>query len=252
MSNELQVDQLKVRIFPNRGEAGNAAGSAAAAAINAAIERNGSARIILASAPSQNELVEKLVASPIDWSRVTIFHMDEYLGVNASHPAAFRHYQETHVLNRVKPAAFEGILGEAADPEAECRRYESLLREKPIDVVCLGIGENGHLAFNDPPVADFEDPRWVKIVELDEACRQQQVNDGCFPNRDTVPKRALTLTVPALFAGEAIFCIVPGSRKAEAARGTLRDPISTACPGTILRRHSNATLYLDADSASLL
>jgi glucosamine-6-phosphate deaminase len=252
MSTELHVDQLKVRIFPNRAEAGEAAGAAAARAIKAAIERQGSARIILASAPSQNELVDKLVSSEIDWSRVTIFHMDEYLGVGEWHPAAFRHYQQTHVLNRVTPAAFEGILGEAVDPDAECQRYTELLKSAPIDVVCLGIGENGHLAFNDPPVADLEDPEWVKIVELDDACRQQQVNDGCFSTIDEVPRRAITLTVPALMSGREVFGIVPGRRKAEAVRATLNDAIGAACPGTALRRHTNATLFLDADSSSLL
>jgi glucosamine-6-phosphate deaminase len=252
VTSSFQVDQLHVRIFSNRAEAGRAAGLAAAQAIQAAIAKNGAARVILASAPSQNELVDALVAAPVDWSRVTILHMDEYLGVPASHLAAFRHYQQTHVLNRVKPAAFDGIAGEAADVDAECRRYTALLAEKPIDVVCFGIGENGHLAFNDPPVADFADPQLIKIVELDEACRQQQVNDGCFPTPDAVPRRALTLTVPALMAGRELFGIVPGPRKAEAVRATLRDPIATACPATILRRHPHATLFLDGDSSSLL
>lgn len=252
MLQEFAVDLLQVRIFAHRTEAGTAAGRAAAAAIEAAIARQGSARVILASAPSQDELLDALTASAVDWSRVTLFHMDEYLGLDAAHAATFRHYQHTHVLNRIQPAVFHGIVGEAQDPQAEMARYTALLREAPIDVVCLGIGENGHIAFNDPPVADFADPELIKIVELDEPCRQQQVNDGCFPSFDAVPTHALTLTVPALMSGGALFCMVPGPRKAPAVRATLRDEITTACPATILRRHPQATLYLDRESASLL
>lgn len=252
MPTESRVDLLNVRIYPTRTEAGAAAGTAAARAIQDAIETKGAARVILASAPSQNELLDALVAAPVDWSKVTIFHMDEYLGLSASHHATFRHYQHTHVLNRITPAAFHGIAGESPDPQAEIRRYTALLTEQPIDVVCLGIGENGHIAFNDPPVADFEDAHSIKIVELDELCRQQQVNDGCFPDFASVPTHALTLTVPALMSGGALFCMVPGPRKAEAVRATLRDAITTACPATALRRHANATLFLDSQSASLL
>ena len=178
--------------------------------------------------------------------------MDEYVGVGADHPAAFRHYQQEHVLSRVKPAQFHGIAGEAADALAECRRYSALLSAMPIDVVCLGIGENGHIAFNDPPVADFNDPHLAKVVELDQPCRQQQVNDGCFPSFNAVPKTAITLTVPALMSGRALFCAVPGPRKAQAVRDTLRGPVATTCPASILRQHDNATLYLDEASAELL
>jgi glucosamine-6-phosphate deaminase len=152
----------------------------------------------------------------------------------------------------VQPAAFHGIRGEASQSAAECARYAALLAEAPIDLVCMGIGENGHIAFNDPPVADFDDPQAVKVVELDQACRKQQVNDGCFPSVDGVPRQAITLTCPALMSGRVLVCVVPGPRKAEAVSNTLRAPISTACPATILRRHANATLYLDSASASLL
>jgi glucosamine-6-phosphate deaminase len=247
-----QVDKLHVSILPTRAEMGQAAAAEAAAAILGAIKTRGEARIVLASAPSQNELVEALTAAPIDWNRVVIFHMDEYLGLPADHPATFRRYQREHVLSRVQPYAFEGIRGEAPDAAAECRRYADALSAEPIDVVCLGIGENGHLAFNDPPVADFEDPALVKIVELEELCRQQQVNDGCFPTLADVPRAALTLTIPALMSGKALFCVVPGPRKAAAVQATLTGPIDTSCPASVLRQHPCARLYLDTDSAALL
>lgn len=229
---------------------GRAAGADAAAAIQRAIAETGGARTILASAPSQNELLDVLLAQPIDWGRVTIFHMDEYVGVAAEHPASFRHYQQERVLSRIQPLAFHGIRGEAADPAEECRRYGALLKEAPIDVVCLGIGENGHLAFNDPPVAEFDDPEWVKIVELEDACCQQQVNDGCFASLAEVPRTAITLTIPALCGGRELFCVVPGARKARAVRETLRGPVATSCPASILRRHPRAKLYLDAAAAA--
>jgi glucosamine-6-phosphate deaminase len=245
-------DNLQVFVAEDRARLGKLAAERAAARLRAAVAARGAARVILASAPSQNELLEALITSGVDWSRVSIFHMDEYVGLSADHPATFRAYQREHVLTRVKPAAFHGIQGEAADSAAECARYAALLREAPIDLVCLGIGENGHLAFNDPPVADFGDPAWVKPVELDQLCRQQQVNDGCFPTLDAVPRTALTLTIPALLSARAIVGAVPGPRKAHAVREALRGPISPACPASILRKHSNAALYLDRESAALL
>lgn len=250
--SEAPLPRLRVSTFSLREEMGRAAASDAAAAIRRALVEKAEARLILASAPSQNELLAALLAEPLDWSRLVLFHMDEYLGLPAEHPAAFRHYQQEHVLARVRPRAFHGIRGEAPDPEEECRRYAALLAEAPIDVVCLGIGENGHLAFNDPPVADFADPALVKIVELDECCRHQQVHDGCFPDLASVPKRALTLTIPALLGGQELFCVVPGPRKAVAVRDTLLGPISTRCPASALREHPRAHLYLDRDSAALL
>lgn len=247
-----QVDQLHIEVHATREEMGRAAAAAAAKAIGNAIEKRGEARVILASAPSQNELLESLVASQVDWSRVTIFHMDEYAGLDAMHPCSFRHYQQEHVLSRIQPRVFRGIQGEATNIDEECRRYAALLAESPVDVVCLGIGENGHLAFNDPPVADFGDPNLVKVVELDQVCRQQQVNDGCFPALDAVPRYAITLTIPALLGGRELFCVVPGPRKAAAVRSALRGPVDTSCPASILRRHPHARLYLDAASAASL
>ena len=247
------VDRLNIEIHPDRKAMGAAAASAAARAVTSAIEARGAARIIVASAPSQDELLFGLTSAPgIDWSRVTVFHMDEYVGLPAEHPATFRAYQKIHMLSRVQPSAFHGILGEVADPEIECARYSALLAEAPIDLVCMGIGENGHIAFNDPPVADFDDPLRVKVVELDSACRQQQVNDACFSDFASVPRRAITLTCPMLMSGRAIVCVVPGPRKADAIAVALGIEISTASPASILRRHPDARLYLDQDSAGRL
>jgi glucosamine-6-phosphate deaminase len=246
----IHADALHVQVFPTRAEMGKAAGEHAARAIRAAIEKNGQARVILASAPSQDETLATLVAASIDWSRVRIFHMDEYLGLPADHPQTFRAYQRARVLSHIRPMTFHGIAGERNDAAEECARYARLLDEAPIDVCCLGIGENGHLAFNDPPVADFDDPALVKVVELDLPCRQQQVNDGCFPTLDAVPTHAITLTIPALMSAGTLVCTVPGPRKAAAVRATVQDPLSTACPATILRRHDDATLYIDQAAAA--
>lgn len=247
------VDRLHVVVHPDRNAMGRTAAEHAARMLRQAIRRQGEARIIVASAPSQDELIAGLAAAPgIDWSRVTVFHMDEYVGLPASDPASFRSYQQQHLLARVRPAAFHGIRGEAAEAAAECARYAALLAAAPIDLVCMGIGENGHIAFNDPPVADFDDPQVVKVVELDDDCRRQQVNDGCFADLDAVPRRAITLTCPALMSGRVLVCVVPGSRKAAAVSNALRAPVSTACPASILRRHHDATLYLDHASASTL
>ena len=246
---EFTTGSLHVFIFPTRSEMGARAGEHAARAIQSAVERHGSARIILASAPSQNETLAALLTSPVEWSKVTIFHMDEYLGLAADHPQTFRAYQRRHVLSKISPAAFHGIAGETTSAAAECARYSALLNEAPLDVCCLGIGENGHLAFNDPPVANFADTTLVKTVELDAECRQQQVNDGCFPSLQAVPTHAITLTIPALMSARELICSVPGPRKAAAVRATIRDEITTACPATILRRHPNATLYIDTDAA---
>lgn len=247
----MTVDLLTIEIHPDRAAMGAAAALRAAALLRSAIARQGHARLIVASAPSQAELIAALTAAPdMDWSLITVFHMDEYVGLPAGHPATFRAWQEEHLLSKITPAVFHGIRGESSDIAAEASRYTALLQEAPIDLVCMGIGENGHIAFNDPPVADFGDPLMVKLVELDAACRQQQVHDGCFSGLDGVPTHALTLTCPALMSGRSIVCVVPGPRKAAAVAASLQDPITSACPATILRRHSDAVLYLDTASAA--
>ncbi|WP_274361958.1 glucosamine-6-phosphate deaminase [Paenibacillus thermotolerans] len=242
------VDRLKVRIYESRKEMGEAAGEEAAAKIKELLSKQQSVRIIFAAAPSQNQLLDRLAADPdIEWRRITAFHMDEYIGLPEGAPQAFSRYLRERLFDRVKPGIVHLIDG-ANTAEEECARYESLLKEAPIDIVCLGIGENGHIAFNDPPVADFNDPVLMKAVELDDVCRQQQVNDGCFRTFDEVPTHALTLTIPALLTAANLFCVVPGPTKRQAVARTLRDPVSTHCPSTILRTHADCTLYVDIDS----
>jgi len=244
---EFHVDKLQVKVFWTRAQMGCAAGQAAAEAIARAIVRQGAARVVFAAAPSQNETLATLMAdASVDWSKVSAFQMDEYIGLSADAPQRFSRYLKERVFDRVALAAVH-LLG-SQPPELESGRYAKLLAEKPIDVVCLGIGENGHIAFNDPPVADFNDPQLVKIVTLDMPCRQQQVNDGCFPNIDAVPKTAVTLTIPALMRGATLICSVPGPTKREAVHATLNDEISTRCPATVLRTHEDCTLFLDADA----
>ena len=245
--HEYCIDKLQVKVCSTREQMGYAAGLAAAEAIAKAVEQQGTARVVFAAAPSQNETLVTLMAVPaVDWSKVTAFHMDEYIGLPADATQRFSHYLKERVFDRV-PLAAVHLLG-LQPPESECEYYTNLLAEKPIDVVCLGIGENGHIAFNDPPVADFNDPYLVKIVTLDTPCRQQQVNDGCFPDIDAVPKTAVTLTIPALLRGATLICSVPGPTKRDAVFATLNDEISTRCPATILRKHDDCTLFLDADS----
>jgi glucosamine-6-phosphate deaminase len=240
-----QVDRLQVRVYADRDALGAAAGADVAAALRDLLARQARVRLVCAAAPSQNELLAALVAADgIDWSRVVAFHMDEYVGLAPEAPQRFGRFLRDRLFDRVRPGEVHLIDGNA-DPEAECRRYAALLAAAPIDLVCLGIGENGHLAFNDPPVADFHDPARIKPVELDAACRRQQVKDGCFPALDAVPARALTLTIPALLAGRRLFCAVPGPTKREAVRQALTGPIATSCPASILRTHPRCTLYLD-------
>jgi glucosamine-6-phosphate deaminase len=213
------------------------------------------ARVIFACAPSQDQFLEALIRlseSRIDWSRVSAFHMDEYVGLDALHPASFRSYLFKHLLSRVSVAEFHPIAGEALDPERECVRYAALIEEAPIDLICLGIGENGHLAFNDPPVADFTDAVSAKVVELDQACREQQVHDGCFARIEDVPRRAITLTLPVFLRAKHLSVVVPGERKAVAVRESVRGPITTRCPGSLLQTRENVTLFVDSAAAGLL
>jgi len=216
----------------------------------------GKARMIMACAPSQDDFYASLIQfarnAPDVWDKVTIFHMDEYAGLTDEQPQSFRFYLRHAFLDHIPVAAFHPIRGEASDLQAEADRYASLLGEAPIDVISLGIGENGHIAFNDPPVADFNDSRLVKLVELDPICRQQQVNDGCFRSLDSVPRHALTLTLPVFAKAETLVCIVPGPRKAEAVKRTMHSPIGTSCPATLLRQHADSHLFVDSDAASLL
>lgn len=241
---------MSVRVYSDRV----ALGAAAAADVTALLrERLGSqahVRLVLASAPSQAEFCAGLVTAPgVDWARVTLFHMDEFIGLPPGAPQRFSEWLRRNVLVFLPEATFHRLMP-SPDPEAEATRYSALLAETAIDAVCMGIGINGHIAFNDPPVADFEDPLDVKIVEMDEVCRRQQVDDEGFPSMCAVPRKALTLTVPRLIRADRLFCMVPGPQKAAAVRDALKGPVSTACPASALRRHADCRLYLDTGSAS--
>ena len=246
----LQIDSLPVRIHPTQVEMAADVAREAKQILSDALARQPTASVIFAAANSQMQSLDALVKlGGIDWSRVVMFHMDEYLGIDAQHSASFRRFLRERVEDRVKPQAFHGIEGETLQPLSECERYSRLLRAQPIDLCLLGIGENGHLAFNDPPVADFADPHLVKIVKLDDDCRQQQVGEGHFLNLAVVPQYAFTLSIPALCAAKRMLCIVPECRKAAAIKAALHGPIETACPASFLRKQAHCTLFLDAESA---
>lgn len=244
---------LSVRAMPTTAAMAEAAARDAAEILKAAIEKRGRARAIVGTGSSQDRFLERLVSWPeINWSRVEFFHMDEYLGMSMEHTASFRRYLKQNVADVVQPAAAHYLEGDAMEPLKAMHQYAAALDSAPIDVCCLGIGENGHIAFNDPDVADFDDPETLKIVKLDEKCRQQQVGEGHFPDINAVPTYAITLTVPTLCRAEKLIIVVPDRRKAEAVKAALEDPVGTTCPASHLRTQSHATLYLDADSAALL
>ena len=248
-----QRDLLTVNIFETRADMGQAAAKDIKACMLSLLDTQETINMIFAAAPSQNEVLAALVAdTDIPWDRVNAFHMDEYVGLSPDAPQGFGHFLKAHIFGLVPFRSIHYINISATDAEAECARYSALLQQYPTDIVVMGIGENGHIAFNDPPVADFNDPLAVKPVTLDDVCRNQQVHDGCFSHIDDVPQRAMTLTVPTLFAGKHLFCIVPAKTKAPAVYATLYGEISEKCPATILRRHQSAFLYLDGDSSSLL
>ena len=247
------ADALSVRVHAGQRELAADAAGLVHAHLQQTLAAQDSAACILATGNSQIEFLNALIQlGGVDWSRVTLFHMDEYLGIDANHPASFRRYLRERVELRVRPRQFHYLAGDALLPLNECERYAKLLAAQPIDLCCLGIGENGHLAFNDPPVANFADPHAVKLVQLDHACRMQQVGEGHFPSLDAVPQFAFTLTIPALCAAKKMICIAPEKRKAAAVRAALRDPVSPKCPASFLRRQAHCTLLLDLDSASLL
>ena len=247
-TREFAADELRVRVYRTKSDMGQAAARDIATELRETLDRQASARMIFASAPSQDTMLAALAQAPdIDWSRVTALHMDEYLGLPADAPQRFGSYLVERLFRQVRPGRVELIAD--GDPAREAARYADLVAQAPVDLVCLGIGENGHIAFNDPDVADFADPVLAKVVALDERSRVQQVNDGCFAAVDDVPTHAITLTIPALTGGRRLFCCVPGPTKAAAVARTLAGPIDTDCPASILRNHAGCTLYLDADSA---
>jgi len=247
------VDALAVRVYRDAGELSRAAAAEVREHLHLTIARQGGARVILATGNSQLQFLDDLVRlGGVDWPRVTCFHMDEYLGMAPEHPASFVRYLHEKVESRVKPGAFHFLRGDAPDADGECARYEALLRERPIDLCCLGVGENGHLAFNDPPVADFADTRWVKVVPLDETNRRQQFGYGWFKSLDEVPRFGITLTVPALVTARKVICLAPGPAKAQIVQRLLREPVGHDCPASCLRMQPQAALLLDADAAQCL
>ncbi len=247
---EFIKDKLTVKIFDSRKQMGEAVATAVSDCINTLLKKQPFVNIIFGAAPSQNEFFEALLRKDIDWSKLNAFHMDEYINLAADAPQGFGNFLKERLFNRAPFHTVNYIDGNLSDYEAECVRYSALLNEFETDIVCLGIGENTHLAFNDPHVANENDPYLVKRVDLDEACRTQQVNDGCFKQLDEVPTHALTLTLPALLKAPFAFCTVPGEKKAKAVYHTLTEDISDNFPSTLLRKHENAVLFLDEQSST--
>ena len=246
-------DKLRVNIYDTRKEMGASAAKDVKSAILELLSTKDEINMIFAAAPSQNEVLASLANDKeIPWERVNAFHMDEYIGLSADAPQGFGNFLKRSIFGIAPFKSVNYIRIDAPDAEAECKRYSDLLKNNPTDIVVLGIGENGHIAFNDPPFAEFNDKALVKTVKLDEVCRNQQVNDGCFGDINEVPTHAITLTVPTLMAGKQLFCIVPAKTKANAVYATVTGEITESCPASIMRTHENVTLYLDADSSSLL
>jgi glucosamine-6-phosphate deaminase len=251
LTRSVDFGELQVRIYDSRASMGFAAAKKVASWINEIAERRGAVSMVFAAAPSQEEMLLALVEmKDIPWSVVSAFHMDEYIGLKLDAPQGFGNFLRERIFSKLPFASVSYIDAQTAEPEKECKRYAELLAANPPDIVCMGIGENGHIAFNDPDVANFNDAKAVKVVTLDTACRRQQVNDGCFAQIGDVPTKAITLTIPTLISQEKISCVVPGILKAEAVQRTLNDPIQENCPATILRKVSGAILYLDSDSSS--
>jgi glucosamine-6-phosphate deaminase len=243
---------MEDRVFETKLEMAGKAAEQAAAAIVAAIAGSGRAHIVAATGASQFEFLEALTAAPgIDWAKTVFFHLDEYVGLPDTHPASFRRYLRERIVARVRPGAFFFIEGDAPDPEVEARRVGDILAAHPIDVAFVGIGENGHLAFNDPP-ADFETEEPYLVVELDEACRRQQLGEGWFPSLDDVPRRAISMSIRQILKSREILCVVPDARKATAVAECLEGAVSPRRPSSILQTHAGTTVYLDRDSAALL
>jgi glucosamine-6-phosphate deaminase len=243
---------MDIRVLPDKRALGAAAAAEAAAALREAIAARGEAHVIAATGASQFEFLEALTRTPgIAWDKTTFFHLDEYVGLPDTHPASFRRYLRERLVDRVRPGTFHFVHGDAPDPAAECRRLGALIAARPIDVAFVGIGENGHLAFNDPP-ADFETQEPYLVVELDEACRRQQLGEGWFPTLDDVPRRAISMSVAQILKTRRILCIVPDARKAKAVKDSVTGGISPQRPASALQRHAATTLFLDPDSAALL
>lgn len=246
-----KIEELEVHVWSDRLVAGAAAGKETVARIKRLIEEKGEARVVFAAAPSQNESLAYLKNSDVDWSKVRAFHLDEYVDLRADHPSRFGAFLRRALFDHVQFKSVHYLYREGASAEDLVKEYSELLANCPPDLMLLGVGENGHLAFNDPAVADFEDPQIVKIVDLDDVCRMQQVNDGCFDSFDDVPKQAMTISLSTLAKIPEHVTTVPGIRKANAVEAMLNGPITTDCPASMLRTRPGGVLFLDKDSASL-
>lgn len=242
-----------IEIWPTKREASIAAAKSAARILREALAARGAARLLLATGNSQIDLIDQLVIEPgIAWPQVEVFHLDEYAGIDANHPASFRRWARERFARRVQPGAMHYIEGDAADLRGVLCDYRTRLAGKNLDLALIGVGENSHIAFNDPGVADFDDPQTIKLVTLDEACRRQQVNEGHFPTLEAVPTQALTITCSGLFRAAHWICCVPEKRKARAVREALEGPVTAQCPASLVQRHPSAAIFLDQDSAALL
>jgi glucosamine-6-phosphate deaminase len=242
-------DKLKVEIFERKDEMGQEAASFVAQNLNQALAHRGYANLILGTGASQYPLLEALLKKEIDWTKINLFHLDEYIGLSDAHPASFRRFLKERVADKVAFKSVNYLKGDVDDIDEEISRYEKLLKDHPVDVACIGIGENGHIAFNEPSVADFNDSQYLKVIELEDACKRQQTNEGWFSTIDDVPEKAVTLTITAIMDSKALCCTVPDERKSDAVYKALNDEISTSCPASILRKHRNAVLFLDKFSA---
>jgi glucosamine-6-phosphate deaminase len=242
---------LEIKVFDTKSALGNAAAGDAAKLINQAIDERDTAYVIAATGASQFEFLDSLAQEDVDWTKVVFFHLDEYVGLPESHPASFRRYLKERIVSRVHPRAFHFVNGEAVDAMAECRRVGNLIAQQTVDAAFVGIGENGHLAFNDPP-ADFETNEPYIVVNLDDACRQQQVGEGWFKTIDEVPTQAISMSIKQILKSREILCIVPDARKAQAVKASVELDVSRMHPASILQKHPRVTLYLDRESSSLL
>jgi glucosamine-6-phosphate deaminase len=251
MKNNFKCDRLSVEIYENKKELGRAAADLAEIQINDAIGQKGQAVIIFASAGSQIEFIESLITRNLDWNRLIVFHLDEYIGISKEHPASFRRFLYDRIFDKVIIGKYYLIEGDRSDSERECKRIDKIFSEHQADIACIGIGENGHIAFNEPP-ANFNDEVNFKIIELDHISRMQQVKEGWFKSLEDVPENAITMTIPAILSSKSIVCVVPDERKAEAVKNTLEGSISPDVPASILRNHLQSTLLLDILSASSL
>ncbi len=251
MLKQFKKDTLEIKVFETREEMGQIASRDAADYIRKELANKSELSIVFASAPSQNDFLSSLLEQDVDWGKINAFHMDEYIGLSEDAPQGFGNFLKSKIFDKINLKSINYLYGKD-DPQTICKNYSSLLNNHPIDIVFMGIGENAHIAFNDPHVALFDDPERLKVVSLDLVCRRQQVNDGFFKSIDEVPTHAITMTIPVLLEAKRIFCMVPAPSKAKAIKAAISGEITEKYPASILRTHKFATLYCDKDSAKYI